>query len=347
MKKNFLFLLSFCLILLSCSKETDPSIAETSYTYVVQKMGTLGTMLNQIQKDTITRMIVKGEINKADFDVMKMQMPKLKYIDLKDVTCEGNRIPDEAIGGYNKNDRNINISTIILPQSITAIGNSAFMGATGLNGTLTLPKGLKIIEGWAFSRCTGLSGSLILPDGLTRIGNSAFNSCTGFTGSLNLPNGLTVLEEYVFSHCSSFNGTLNLPENLKTIEICAFLYCEGFTGSLILPDGLTTIGGAAFEKCKGLTKLTFGKNIENIDNIAFRYCNNISGSIVFPLKLSTIKDEVFKGCDKVDAFRFPHTTPLQYYTDMLPTNATVQVPLSAVATYKATDGWKSYNIVGY
>lgn len=43
----------------------------------------------------------------------------------------------------------------------------------------------------------------------------------------------------------------------------------------------------------------------------------------------------------------PHTTPLGYYSNMLPSNATVEVPKEAVETYKSTDGWKDYNIVGY
>lgn len=65
----------------------------------VNKMGTLGTILNQTQKDTITRMTLKGEINAADFEVMKLQIPNLLYLDLEEVKCEGDKIPRYAIGG--------------------------------------------------------------------------------------------------------------------------------------------------------------------------------------------------------------------------------------------------------
>ncbi|MDD2477256.1 MAG: BACON domain-containing protein [Dysgonamonadaceae bacterium] len=55
------------------------------YAFFVKEMGTLAKILNQTQKDTITSMIVRGEINEADFKVMREQMPKLKYLDLVDV----------------------------------------------------------------------------------------------------------------------------------------------------------------------------------------------------------------------------------------------------------------------
>jgi len=90
-----------------------------------------------------------------------------------------------------------------------------------------------------------------------------------------------------------------------------------------------------------------GNNIVTINSYAFTNCGNISGNVVFPISLASIRNGGFRGCNKVDAFRFPHTTPLPYNTDMLPGGATVEVPTSAVTTYKAADGWKNHNIVGY
>ena len=553
--------------------------------YYVERMGTLGSMLSQTQKDTITTMTVKGEINKADFDVMKYNMPQLKYIDLKEVKCEGDKIPVEALGGYYSNPNKI-ISRIILPQSVTKIGEQAFYNCVGLVGNLNLPEGLKEIDNHAFTHCSGLTGSLSLPAGLIKIGIGAFASCRGFTGSLTLPPelaiiegyafrsctgfsgslnfspGLTTIEEFAFADCSGFTNSLTLPDGLTTIGERAFLHCSGFTGDLIIPDKVTTIGGSAFYGCSGLigslilsdglttigreafrdsgftgnliipdgvttigysgfygcsgftgnliipdgvttignhafgsctgfkgnlilsedlktiggwafigcsgftgdliipnavttigetafngctgftgnlilpdglttigreafmgcsgltgdliipegvatigysafsgcsgfsgdlvipdglttipsysfsgcsgftgnlilpdglttinewafssctgfTGLTIGKSVATIYENAFNGCSKITGNVVFPESLASIRNDGFTGCKNVDAFQFPHTTPLGYFPNMLPSNATVKVPTEAVATYKATNGWKDYNIVGY
>jgi len=110
---------------------------------------------------------------------------------------------------------------------------------------------------------------------------------------------------------------------------------------------VTTIGGGAFGYCSGISGLVLGNNITTIYEAAFKKCINILGNVVFPIGLVSIRSEAFTDCDKVKAFRFPHTTPPQYFSNMFPAGATVEVPNAAVDTYKATAGWKDYNIVGY
>ena len=340
------------------------------FVYYVRKMGTLSATLNQTQKDTIRTMIVTGEINESDFEVMKWYMPKLRNIDLKDVKCDGDKIADEAFGGHQRPNRDI--TKIILPLSITTIGSKAFMECSGLTGYLVLPNGLVEIEKSAFMGCTGLTGSLTLPDGLITIGNSAFTFCTGLTGSLILPDGLNTIEDWAFAHCkgltgslslhngltsiggyafyncTGFTGTLTLPDKLTTIGSNMFEYCSGFTGSLTLPVGLTAIGDRSFSGCSGFTgSLNLPDKLTAIGSAAFMDCSGFTGLLTLPDALTTIGDFGFERCNNVAAFRFPHTAPLPHYNNMLPATATVQVPSSAVATYKATDGWKDYNIVGY
>ena len=117
---------------------------------------------------------------------------------------------------------------------------------------------------------------------------------------------------------------------------------------MVLPAGLLTIERNTFSNCTGFTgPLTFPSGILSIEEEAFQGCTNISGTIMFPATLTSVKEYAFDNCDNVDAFQFPHNTPLQYKTSMLPSGATVKVPLSAVATYQSTDGWKDFNIVGY
>lgn len=381
--------------------------------YWVDKMGTLGSILNQTQKDTITTMIIKGEINNDDFKVINEQMTNLQYLDLEDVKCEGNKIPRFAFY-YNKN-----ISSIHLPLSIKVIEEFAFSACTNLTGPLIIPDSVNTIGGYAFSACLGLTGTLSLPKELTSIGNYAFYNCSGFTGSLYFPEGLISIGEWAFNGCSGFTGSLEFPANLKSIGGFAFANTKGFSGKLSFPDGLISIGKAAFEDCSGFTdslvlpssiktigerafngcsgftgplklpeelttlgqyafsfcsglndtlsfpdglatitsyafaychginSIVFGNNLTTIFDNAFINCSNISGNVVFPVSLNSIRNNAFLGCNNIDAFRLPHATPPPHYPKMFPEKSTVKVPLSSVDTYKSTDGWNNYNIVGY
>ena len=263
----------------------------------VKQMGTLGTILNQTQKDTITRMIVKGEINAADFEVMKLQMPNLLYLDLEEVICEGDKIPKNAFGAWQPDEPvNKKITTIILPTSITTIEDYAFSYCTGLTGPLNLPEGLTKI-GSAFKSCSGLTGSLILPEGLTEIGTSAFNSCSGFTGDLIIPDKVTTLGTHVFAYCTGFNGTLHLPAGLTTIGQVVFRDCSGLTGPLILPEGLTMIDKYAFMNCSGFTgDLIIPDKVTFIGHMAFFECSGFNGTLHLPDELTTLIQQAFMFC---------------------------------------------------
>ena len=342
--------------------------------YRVKEMGTLGAMLNRTQKDTITTMIIKGELNKADFDVMKLEIPNLAYLDLKDIKCKDNKIPETAFGSVIDFDddeyiSNNTLKTIILPQSITTIGQYAFAGCEGLTGSLDLPNGLTEIAAYAFAACEKLRGSLIFPDKLATIQTGAFVGCEGFTGTLSFPGALktiekgvffdchgftklvlhseiTTIEEDAFAYCDGFTGSLIIPSKVTKIGESAFIECVGLTGKLVLPDGLTSIASYTFYGCTGLTgSLFLPDGLTTIGEGAFKNCSGFTEKVVFPINLKTIGVNGFWECDKISAFKFPHTNPIVYANNMLPNDARVEVPASAVATYKAANGWRDCYIV--
>lgn len=263
----------------------------------VGTMGGLGAALgNQI--GSISAMKVTGEINKTDFDVMKKSMPALTYLDLSDVTCDGNKIPDYAIGDNAWNQQNKTISTIILPNSITAIGNSAF-SSSGIKGSLTLPASVTSIGSNAFFGCYGLTGPLNLPVGLTTLGEKAFIYCQNLTGALTIPSGITTLGKGAFYGCSGFTSLI-LPSGITAIgtiedDLGLFGNCSGFTGALTIPAGVTTIGKFAFYGC-GFTSLVVNTELKTIGDMAFNECYNFTGTLSLPAGLTTIGNEAFKGC---------------------------------------------------
>ena len=71
------------------------------------------------------------------------------------------------------------IKDLIIPNSITSIGNDAFVGCTGLT-SVTIPNSVTSIGYWAFFDCIGLS-SVTIGKNVTYIGEQAFAYCTGLT----------------------------------------------------------------------------------------------------------------------------------------------------------------------
>lgn len=131
---------------------------------------------------------------------------------------------------------------LIIPNSVTSIGNSAFYGCENLNGTLTL------------------SNSLIW------IGEDAFLNCPGLTGKLTLPNSLKHIYGGAFYRCTGFTGDLVIPESVISIRMSAFSGCTGFTGDLLLPKSLEEVGSYSFENCNNIQTVNFQSLPKGIGN---------------------------------------------------------------------------------
>ena len=67
------------------------------------------------------------------------------------------------------------LSNLIIPDSVTRIGNGAFIGCHSLTN-IVIPDSVTSIGAWAFQYCTSLR-SVVLPSSVTSIGNEAFEGC--------------------------------------------------------------------------------------------------------------------------------------------------------------------------
>jgi len=79
------------------------------------------------------------------------------------------------------------IMDIVFPSSLTTIGRSAFQYCAGLT-SVTFPDGLLLIDNAAFGQC-GLSGSFIIPGSVQTVGNSCFHSCCDTVTSIGYYEG--------------------------------------------------------------------------------------------------------------------------------------------------------------
>ena len=76
-------------------------------------------------------------------------------------------------------DENTEITDLVIPNSVTSIGYSAFYNCSSLT-SVTIPNSVTSIGIAAFSGCSGLT-SVTIPNSVTSIGNGAFNFCSGLT----------------------------------------------------------------------------------------------------------------------------------------------------------------------
>ena len=71
------------------------------------------------------------------------------------------------------------LKSIIIPESVTQIGDCAFWGCENLTN-ITIPKSVTQIGDNAFARCENLT-SITIPESVTKIGDYAFGGCYNLT----------------------------------------------------------------------------------------------------------------------------------------------------------------------
>ena len=103
------------------------------------------------------------------------------------------------------------LTELIIPSTVTSIGQYTFQGCSSLTGDLVIPNAVTSIGKYAFSDCSGFNGSLFIGSGIQTINPYTFAGCTGFTGSLILGVQVNNIGDRAFENCNSF--TLLISEN--------------------------------------------------------------------------------------------------------------------------------------
>ena len=138
--------------------------------------------------------------------------------------------------------------TYSIPEGVTLIGNSAFIGCSGLTNVI-IPVGVTNIGDQAFAFCSNLA-SVTIPDSVKRIGNIAFAYCNNLT-SVSIPDSVTIIGDCAFIWCSNL-ASVTIPSSANHIGTSAFFGCSGLT-SVTIPDSVTSIGNSAFGDCGDIT----------------------------------------------------------------------------------------------
>ena len=112
------------------------------------------------------------------------------------------------------------------------IGREAFANCTNIT-TVVIPDTVTIISNSAFSNCSSLT-TVIIPNSVTEIRDMAFQNCSSLS-SIEIPNSVTSIGFGVFCGCSALNSVI-LPENIDYAALDSPQWFEYF-------DHIPTING--------------------------------------------------------------------------------------------------------
>ena len=157
-----------------------------------------------------------------------------------------------------------NIKSVLIPHSVTSIGERAFEDCTKLT-SVTIPDSVMSIGDSAFSGCESLT-TVTIGNGVTSISDYAFRGCESLV-SVTISDGVTSIGSHAFCGCSSLE-TVTIPDSVTSIGRCAFYDCTSLI-SITIPDSVTRMGNWAFNGCKNLTTVTIPDSVINIDEVAF------------------------------------------------------------------------------
>lgn len=192
--------------------------------------------------------------------------------------------------------------SVTIPDSVTAIGNSAFNGCNSIAEIKYDGK----IESWC-----GISGLYsLMNNGITE--RKLFIDGTEIKGNLAIPTGVTQISDYVFFRCSSVTG-LTIPNGVTTIGNSAFSGCSSVT-SLTIPNGVTTIGNSAFSGCSSVTSLTIPNSVTTIGNSAFSGFKSVK-SLTIPNSVTAIGKSAFSGCSSLESITLPFIGATKHGTE--------------------------------
>ena len=198
------------------------------------------------------------------------------------------------------------LTNITIPNSITSIGNRAFNGCTGLKSAGPIGGGYNVEFGWtdefpsgAFSYCTGLS-SVVIPDSIKSIGLGAFAGCDNLK-SITIPDSVTEIHGSAFTGCGL--ESITITNGVTSIGDYAFTCCYSLK-SVTIADSVISIGKSAFQQCTKLTSITIPDSVTSIGNAAFFMCTELK-SAKMSNGMTSISGYMFRDCTALTSITIP------------------------------------------
>ncbi|MCM1194713.1 MAG: leucine-rich repeat domain-containing protein [Corallococcus sp.] len=182
------------------------------------------------------------------------------------------------------------LNNVVLSDSITYIGSSAFSGCINLTN-FSIPDGVETISASAFKSC-GFT-EITLPSSLVTMGNNAFFKSKITSIDLSVCPNLSELSTRCFQETSL--ETLTIPDNITDIPDYCFYYITTLTSVDL--NKVTEIGERAFGQCTHLADVTWSEVLTDIGFSAFRSCgtsakNSDNQTVYYGLENVVLPDSV-------------------------------------------------------
>jgi 7-cyano-7-deazaguanine synthase in queuosine biosynthesis len=231
---------------------------------------------------------------------------------------------------------NNSLTNVLIPASITYIGNNVFnycpyldaievaegnLFYSSLDGVLfdaefttllrypegrvgdyAVPEGVEHIADRAFYYCLNNLTGVTLPPSVISIGGEAFSMCYGLAVA-ELSTNVVSIGQSAFSQCNSL-GEIILPNSVTNLGDSAFLYCSSLT-NVVLPEGLATIGFQVFHSCSSLEQIEIPASVTSISQGAFAWCGSLLG-MELPEGLTSIGNSAFSYCGSLTNIAIPY-----------------------------------------
>ena len=168
------------------------------------------------------------------------------------------------------------ISTVIIGNGVTGIGDYAFYQNSALN--------------------------IYIPDGITKIGQNAFSK-SGLI-SVTIPGTVEVIKNSAFRDCKNLTSA-TVSEGIKTIGDEAFRGCTSLA-YIDFPTSITSVGAGAFMSCEKMTRIRFMPGSENVElgENLFSQCWHLT-DVTLPQTADRISDGMFQSCLSLPALYIP------------------------------------------
>lgn len=289
------------------------------YTVTVnlEAAGTLSAALGD-EASSVEKLVVTGPFNGDDVSTMRA-LPRLESIDMSGATIVGGgtytsvneygseheySLEDNVIG--ESMFAALHLSEIVLPESITGIGSSAFAYIEGYSALeMVIPEGVTSIGESTFYGCPTLV-SVQLPSSLQEIPSGCFYDCERLH-TVNLGEGITRIGSAAFSGCINLRS-IDLPESLESLEEA----CFAGTGliSMELPASVRHLGDGCFSE-SSLVSIVINEGIQWTTNEEGHYFDGIFyhcealESVILPNDMPFIPSGMFYECTSLTAITIP------------------------------------------
>lgn len=217
------------------------------------------------------------------------------------------------------NGRFLNISQLLLPNTVTTLGRGAVNG-TGIR-KLRIPKGLVVVGDQAFrgfsdSYLEQFEGNNVSDDGRCLIINGKLCGFAQYgISSYSIPSNVESIESYTFAWCPELKK-INLSEGVKRISGDAFFKTE-LDCDIYLPESLVNLHPYAFHSCKGI-KGFYGNSkyftedhycllgeYHNSGKCIISFCGTELSDYSIPEGITSVENYVFDNMPNLKTITFP------------------------------------------